>query len=287
MIPRVWKPGQLNEFLEPSYSPNTITVNPYNSSISREGSGIGDFVKKGAVPKAWRVGRGQFQLVADPEDDLPTQEAEKARAGRRADELRSQKRRTYGYKEDVQGPVPDRTQAPSRQTESEPDAYMYPSVPIDLTESEHQSLSGRITEEKALYIVHKHLAGKYGDQAEIEDDPDGADLRVSIDGKIERIEVNGTESPTIDWPQLKVSSQESHDSLKDGDASIYRVVDAAGMNPRIYMLTYGRHFTLEPEPNWAAKRVSPKDDRYPLRGEPYRYDLPYEPVAVDEWEIRG
>ena len=34
-----------------------------------------------------------------------------------------------------------------------------------------------------------------------------------------------------------------------------------------------------------AKRVTPKDDRYPLRGLPYRYDRPHDPVALEDWEI--
>ena len=289
LIPRVWKSGQLSEYLERpngSYSPRTVRVEPYNYSISMEGDKIGDFVRKGESPKAWRVGRGQFQLVADPKDDLQTQEAEKTRAIKRAEELRSQKRRANAYQEEAPASVLDYTPAQSSlRAELEPDADLYPSVPITLTESERQAMAGRIAEDKALYIVHKHLTGKYEGRAVIEEDRDGADLRVSIDGKTERIEVKGTDSPTIAWPELEVSSQDSHDALKDGDASIYRVVDAAGTNPRIYILTYGQHFTLEPEPKWVAKRVTAKDDRYPLRGEPYRYDLPFDPVAADEWEV--
>ena len=34
-----------------------------------------------------------------------------------------------------------------------------------------------------------------------------------------------------------------------------------------------------------AKRVTPKDDRYPMRGLPYRYDRPHDPVALDDWEF--
>ena len=162
----------------------------------------------------------------------------------------------------------------------------YTSIPITLTESERQSLVSLTTEKKAEAIVRKHLDGEYGGQARIQEDEDGVDLVVSVDGKIERIEVKGTESPTIAWQQLKVSSQKSHDALEHRDASMYRVVDVAGSRPRIYILTYGRHFTLEPEPRWAVKRVAPEDDRYPLRGEPYRYDLPYDPVAKDEWKAR-
>ena len=125
-----------------------------------------------------------------------------------------------------------------------------------------------------------------GRRAEIEEDRDGADLTVSVDGRRERIEVKGTESSTLDWHKLKVSSQRSHDALTRGGASIYRVVDVSGPNPRIYVLTHGRHFNLEHEPRWAVKRVPPQDGRYPLRGEPYRYDLPHEPVAADDWAIQ-
>ena len=291
LIPRVWRTGDLREFLEKPrgrFSPNTITINPYNSSISREDDGIGDFVKKMGAPTAWRVGRGQFQLIVDPDDDAPTQEAETSRAMKRADELRAQKRQANGHQGVATMPALDPPDSPSPQAESAPSSPdLYPAIPVALTPSQRQALAGRSTEQKAMFIVYTHLASEYGDHVEIEEDHDGADLRVSIDGRSERIEVKGTESPSIAWPQLKVSSQGSHDALKDGDAAIYRVVDVSGANPRIYVLTYGRHFTLEPEPRWAVKRVPPKDNRYPLRGEPYRYDLPYDPVAADEWDILG
>ena len=180
---------------------------------------------------------------------------------------------------------PRRQGRPSPETQSVPGSPdFYPSAPISLSSADLKLLDGRSTEQKALYIVHKHLLAEYGDRAEIEQDRDGADLRVSVDGRTERIEVKGTESSTLAWPQLKVSSQKSHDALIDGDASIYRVVDVSSANPRIYILRHGEHFTLEPEPRWAVKRVPLGDDRYPLRGQPYRYDRPYDPVAEDEWE---
>ena len=128
-------------------------------------------------------------------------------------------------------------------------------------------------------VVERHKG-----HAEIEDDHEGVDLKVSIDGRTERIEVKGTASSTIAWQQLKVSSQKSHDALKNRDASIYRVVDVNSLHPRIYILEYGRDFTLEPEPRWAVKRVPSEDERYPLRGEPYRYIRPHDTVAEDEWE---
>ena len=141
------------------------------------------------------------------------------------------------------------------------------------------------TEQKALYIVEKHVRDEYGQQVEIEDDRDGADLRVSIDGRtVQRIEVKGTASKDMAWSQLKVSSRKSHDALKSGEAVMYRVVDVDSAHPRIYTLIHGRDFTLEPEPRWAVKQTRTEDDRYPLRGRPYLYDLPYEPVAQDDWE---
>ena len=290
LVPRVWRVGDLREFLErPNgpYTPRGVSSIPGNSSISIETGAMGDYVTKGAAPKVWKVGRGQFQLIADPEDDEATRQADRDRAGKRAEELRARKMRVNGGQGAVSISRPDARDVPTPQTASSqghPDQY--PSISIDLTPSERQSMARLSAEQKAVFIVHKHLIDKYGDRAEIEEDQNGADLRVSIDGKVERIEVKGTESTTIAWPQLKVSSQKSHDALRDGDTSMYRVVDVAAPNPRIYILTHGRHFTLEPEPRWAVKRVPPKDDRYPLRGEPYRYDLPYEPVAAGEWEVR-
>jgi hypothetical protein len=285
LIDRIWKTGQLGRFLERPdgpYAPGTVRTDPFNYSISLEGYKIGFFVMKGEDPKAWRMGRGQFQLIADPEDDTSTRESELGRAMKRAEELRLRKR-----PENAAPSVLDRPYHPGLPTESEPRPLEpYPSIPVALTSSERQALGACGTEQKALYIVHKHLGDKYGGRARIEEDQDGPHLTVTIAGRSERIEVKGTESPTMAWPELKVSSQEPHDALKSGKASMYRVVDVGGANPRIYVLTYGRHFTLEPEPGWAVKQVPPKDARYPLRGKPYRYDLPYDPVGTEEWEAR-
>ena len=286
LIPRVWRVADIKEFLEGDFSPNTLNVYPSNYSISMEDQGIGNSVRNRQDPKMWRVGRGQFRLIQDPDDDMRTQEDERDRAKTRAEELRSLKMRA-GVRRD--GP-PRQRPGPLYRTGAQAESQTassdhYPSIPVTLTPSERQYLAGLSTEERAVSIVREHLSVKYRGRAEIEDDPDGADLRVSVDGKTERIEVKGTRSPGIAWQQLKVSSKRSHDALMKGEASMYRVVDVDGEEPRICILTYGRHFTLEPEPTWAAKRVPPKDDRYPLRGEHYRYDLPYGPVAMDEWEI--
>ena len=295
-IERKWTRGDLRDPLEGRFKVNTINSLPSNYSISRDGDEIGHSVKNGGTPKAWRVGEGQFMLVEDPDDDVETQDAQKRLAAKRANELRESRIRHYGHQNEAAAPVTyglDQLDLQSEMASGSPDtggdvmsaSDRYPGIGVTLTEWERQAVAGlRTTEKKALHIVRKHLKDRYGDRAEIEEDREGADLRVSVDGKTERIEVKGTESPTIAWPQLKVSSQRSHDALVGGGASVYRVVDVSSANPRIYVLTYGRHFTLEPERRWAVKRVPPEDDRYPLRGEPYRYDRPYEPAAAGEWE---
>ena len=129
------------------------------------------------------------------------------------------------------------------------------------------------------------LKDKYGEDVEIEEDRDGVDLRVTIDGNTERIEVKGTKDSDIAWQKLKVSSKKSHDALVKGDATIYRVVDVDSADPRVHILIYGEDFTLEPEPRWAVKRIPPDNERYPLLEKPYRYDRPHAPVALDDWEI--
>lgn len=284
LIPLVWERRDLREFLEKPGGPfahGTISTLPSDYYISIEGTEIGGAVRKGNTPRLWRVRIGEYQLIADPDDDAATQEAETRRAARLAAELRAHKGhrhevlKTLAYLQEQSG---TETEAASGHTD------LYPSIPVTLTPSERQALTGRVAEQKAMYIVNKHLKDKYGNQVEIEEDRDGADLRVSVDGKTERIEVKGTESSTLAWPELEVSSRRAHDALESGDTSMYRVVDVSGANPRIYVLAHGRHFTLEPETRWAVKRVPLGDDRYPLRGQPYRYDRPYDPVAEDEWE---
>jgi hypothetical protein len=288
MIPRDWGRGHLSEFLQKPigrFAYRTISTLPSNYHISREGEGMGNAVQNGSDPKVWRVGRGQFRLIEDPDDDAATQEAEMRMAKNRAEERRSKKVRGEGYR--AEAPYSDGGPSNRLGLQTEPETGhpdLYPSIPVTLTPSEHRSLTGRVAEQKAMYIVNKHLKDKYGNQVEIDEDQDGADLRVSVEGKTERIEVKGTESPTLAWPELEVSSRESHDALKKGDTSMYRVVDVSGTNPRIYILEHGQHFTLEPESRWAVRRVPLADDRYPLRGQPYRYDLPHDPVAVDDWE---
>ena len=158
-------------------------------------------------------------------------------------------------------------------------------ISIALTEDQRLALADLKTADKAVSIVCALLRITYGENAKIEEDKKGVDLIVSIGGRMERIEVKGTEKSDIAWSQLKVSSQQSHDALASGDALIYRVVDVSSANPRIYILEHGKHFKLEHEPRWAVKRATPVEKRYPMRGLPYRYERPHDPVALEDWEI--
>lgn len=80
LIPPVWTRADLKPHLLGAYMLNTVMTVPSNSSMSRDGKLLGDYVKRGSNAQAWRVGRGKFQLVADPADDAATQEAEQRRA---------------------------------------------------------------------------------------------------------------------------------------------------------------------------------------------------------------
>ena len=80
LIPLVWTRADIKPHLLGAYMPNTVSTVPSNASMTRDGAAIGDYVKRGSDAQAWRVGYGKFRLVADPADDLPTQEAERRRA---------------------------------------------------------------------------------------------------------------------------------------------------------------------------------------------------------------
>ena len=281
MIGRVWKTSQLNEYLERpggEYAASTIAVRPHNSCVSMEGDGIGDFVSKGQSPKVWRIGRGLFQLVEDPDDDGDTQRTQMRLAMKRAEELRERKRTTRSNSHAS-------TFQPSSVVRPKPKQTSPGTVAVALTEGERKEVEDLSTEQKAVNIVRALLKDRYGEDVVIEEDRDGADLRVTIDGKTERIEVKGTKDSDIAWQKLKVSSKKSYDALVSGEAAIYRVVDVDSADPRVHILIYGEDFTLEPEPRWAVKRVPPDNERYPLLGKPYRYDRPHDPVALDDWEI--
>ena len=76
-IPPEWKVAHLREHLTNPI--NALRSVPANQSISRDGRAIGNYVKRGSKPKAWRIGpprSGVYRLVEDPSDDEVTQQAE-------------------------------------------------------------------------------------------------------------------------------------------------------------------------------------------------------------------
>ncbi len=161
----------------------------------------------------------------------------------------------------------------------------YESYSVRLSDAERESMYGLSAGAKAEKIVRKHLAREHGD-VKVVPDPDGADLKVYLDGKVIRIQVSGTDAPTIAWNLMDVYGQQTHDELKRGMVVMFRVVDVDSKSPRIYVLKHGRDFYLEQEAKWSVKPVKPEDmDKYPLRGAFYRYDDPFEPVAVEDWEF--
>ena len=161
----------------------------------------------------------------------------------------------------------------------------YESYSVPLSAAERESMYGLSAQAKAEKIVRKHLAREHGD-VKVVPDPDGADLKVYLDGKIIRIWVSGTDAPAIAWRFMKALGQKAHDDLKRGMVALFHVVDVDSQSPRMYVLKHGRDFYLEQEAKWTAMPVKPEDmDKYPLRGAFYRYDDPFEPVAVEDWEF--
>ena len=82
LIPREWKWAHLERYLEKPQGPfqrTTIMTVPYNLSLEKDGR-AGNFVRKGQLPKAWRLGEGVFQLIVDPDDDEKVQDRELVQA---------------------------------------------------------------------------------------------------------------------------------------------------------------------------------------------------------------
>ena len=294
LLNRRWNRRDILDNLGMKHRQNTINTVPSNFSISREGDDIGNSVKdKGATPIFWRVGRGEYELIEDPDDDPETQRHQKERAKDRAKLLRGKKPKMTRAEllRMMEGSIASHNSEPAAtlpgRVSARPKHEPISPVTIDTASTEegrkkNKSLS---TEQKAIAIVRGFLKTAYGEDVVIEEDRDGVDLRVTIDGKTERIEVKGTKDSDIAWEKLKVSSRKQHDALVSGDATIYRVVDVHSADPRVHILIYGEDFELEPEPRWAVKRIPPDNERYPLRGMPYRYDRPHDPVALEDWEI--
>ncbi len=83
LIPRVWSRADIRPHLHDQFAENTITTVPSNASMARDGLSMGDYVKKGAAPMAWRVARGRFELVDDPEGEADNSGARTAARARK------------------------------------------------------------------------------------------------------------------------------------------------------------------------------------------------------------
>ena len=126
LIPRSWKRSDIRPHLTGKFSENTIRAVPSNASISPSHKGIGDYVKAGQTPRAWRVGSsgsGEFRLVVDPEDDEDTQDRELKKARRRAEALRSP-----SVPRELKSELPDLVQESTRLRHIRPHD---PTIPIE------------------------------------------------------------------------------------------------------------------------------------------------------------
>ena len=310
LVARVWRPADLRIHLAGRFAHGTFAANPNNSSISRIGDWAGSSVRHGVTPWAWRVDRGEYELIVDPQDSVETQVREMRSALERAEELREPGA--------VEGDVPDadvlravRRAIPNgpgerldggaldlhrprrfREGAASPGDSVRPSslrakvpnaIPVSLTQGERKLIEGLSTHQKADWIVRRHLAQTGEVRGQIREYAGSAALRVSTEEGGHTVEVVGTERPEISWGEFKVSSPQVHDSLESGDSVIYYVVNVSGVEPSIHKLKHGRDFELEPQPTWVLKPLQQTDGRHPLRGLGFSFRDPFEPVAVDEW----
>lgn len=65
-IPYVWTRADLKRHLQGKFASGSISAIPSNASMTRDGKEKGNYVRRGQPAKAWRVRRGEFQLVNDP-----------------------------------------------------------------------------------------------------------------------------------------------------------------------------------------------------------------------------
>jgi hypothetical protein len=71
-IPQQWGRADIRPHLRKAgYADTAITTIPSNASMTRDGREKGDYVKKGRPAVAYRVGRGLFELIADPVGEDP------------------------------------------------------------------------------------------------------------------------------------------------------------------------------------------------------------------------
>ena len=134
---------------------------------------------------------------------------------------------------------------------------------VNLTDAQYRELDSHHPKSKASGPIGKRAEEivkiyfrKMDPACEFRSPPRGADLDILLSsGKSIVIEVKGTASIELAWPQLKVSSQDSWKLLAEKHVPVYRVTDVFGRSPSIYVLTYGEDFTLQAEPRWTFKQV--------------------------------
>ncbi len=110
---------------------------------------------------------------------------------------------------------------------------------------------------RAVAIVRMHLRKTSPGCKFLKHPPPGTDVAVRLSGerRPKLIEVKGTSSSAVAWPQLKVSGRPSHDLLVTGRATLFRVINVYARRPLIVELAHGDDFKLVEEPRW---RLTPK-----------------------------
>lgn len=132
-------------------------------------------------------------------------------------------------------------------------------IDINLTESEFAQLNdiypptvkSSSVGDRAEELVKYYFRKTYKD-CKFTYQTDGSDLLVEWNTGSVKIEIKGTADSTIAWSKLKVSSQTSHDLLKNG-LPLYRVVSVYDRQPQIYILVHGVDFTMYQEARWAVR----------------------------------
>lgn len=136
---------------------------------------------------------------------------------------------------------------------------------VELTPEEYAQLNAGCPESagsgpigrRAEAIVRLHLR-RLHPTCEFQSPDPGADLKVALgDGSPALlIEIKGTASVGIAWPQLKVSSRNSHRLLVEAGIPVYRVSEVFSQSPSIYVLNHGTDFLLAPEVRWTFRPVA-------------------------------
>ena len=125
-------------------------------------------------------------------------------------------------------------------------------VHLRLTDAEHSRVRGMSCEQAALEICRIHLTRSDPNVAFLAP-AKGADLRFRRQDGVETdIEVKGTEAGGLAWAKLKVSSQHSHDRLRDG-MQLFRVTGIRAQEVKIFVMKHGVDFKMVVEPRWSVR----------------------------------